>query len=424
MADFHIECFQNEFLPRDAEVMHAVVTVCVSGTSAAAGEAASEERTELLIVDTSGSMNGKKLRSVKSATAAAIDCIPDDVRFGVITGNHQAALAVPVTVSTPPSRELAKQAVKQFEAGGGTAIGTWVRLAASVFGDAPGIRHAILLTDGKNESEDPWALDEALVDADGAFQCDCRGVGDSWDVGELRKVATALRGSYDIVAEPEGLEQDFSGLMRASLLRQVAELTLRVWTPQGAEVVALKQVEPPLDLTGSRDAAGSLVGDYTTGAWGDECRDFYVSVRVPAGQVDDKMLAARLTLVVGGEPVGQGLVTAEWTDDNAKSTRMNKRVAKALGEEELAEVLQQGVDAHRAGDVETATDRFGKAVCMAHASGNEEVMERVSKLVDIDDPVTGRVRPKAKVENVDVMTLETRSTRTSRNPRPRAPGEE
>ena len=110
-----------------------------------------------------------------------------------------------------------------------------------------------------------------------------------------------------------------------SLGRQVAELTLRVWTPQGAEIVALKQMEPPLDLVGSRAAEGPLVGDYTTGAWGDECRDFYLSVRVPGGAVDDKMLVARVTLLVGDEPVGQSLVTAVWTDDVAKSTRMNKR---------------------------------------------------------------------------------------------------
>jgi uncharacterized protein YegL len=423
VADFQIECFQNEFLPRGGQVMHAVLTVGVSGTAEASGPTVTEERTELLIVDTSGSMKGKKLRSVKAATAAAIECIPDGVSFGVIAGNHQARLAVPLAVSSPESRSSAKVAVQEFEAGGGTAIGSWIRLAANVLGNAPGLRHAILLTDGKNESEEPEVLEQALADAEGAVQCDCRGVGDGWDVGELRKIATALRGTYDIVADPEGLEQDFSVMLQASLLRQVADITLRVWTPQNAEVVALKQMEPPLDLTGSRTDAGPLIGEYTTGSWGDEWRDFYFSVRVPAGEVGDKMLAARVTLVLGGEAVGQALVTTEWTEDAAKSTRMNRRVAEAIGEGELADAIQEGVDAHRAGDIEAATDRFGRAVRMASESGNEDALQRLSKLVDIDDPVTGRVRPKAKVEKVDVMTLETRSTRTSRNPRPSMPEE-
>ena len=423
MAEFQIESFQNEFLPQGVDVMHAVVTICVSGSGAGKDPTQVDERTELLIVDTSGSMNGKKLRAVKGATAAAIDCIPNGVRFGIITGNHEASLPVAPTIASAQSRGAAKDAVKRFEAGGGTAMGTWIRLAAGIFEGSSGIRHAILLTDGKNESEAPIDLEWALSDADGAFQCDCRGVGDNWDVGELRKVATALRGTYDIVAEPEGLERDFSQMLQESLLRQVSELTLRVWAPQGAEVIALKQMDPPLDLTGTRAPVGPLAGEYTTGAWGDECRDFYLSVRVPPGQLGDEMLAARVMLVVAGEQVGQALVRAVWTDDVAKSTRMNKRVAEAAGEGVLAEVIQEGVDAHHAGDVETATNRFGRAVRLASESGNEEALERLSKLVDIDDPVTGRVRPKAKVETVDVMTLETRSTRTSRTSRPREPEE-
>ena len=419
MAEFQIECFQNEFLPEGGEVMHAVLDVSASGTgsSGASGPVPAADRTELLIVDTSGSMNGRKLRSAKAATAAAVDCIPDGVGFGIITGSHRAEMAYPlwggVAVSSAQTRAEAKQAVKGFEARGGTAIGSWIELAEDVFGHTVGIRHAILLTDGRNESEEPEALDEALRRADGAFQCDCRGVGDDWEVAELRKVATALRGTYDIVAEPEGLSADFSGLMMQSLSRQVAELTLRVWTPQGAEIVALKQMEPPLDLVGSRAAAGPLVGDYTTGAWGDESREFYLSVRVPAGAVDDKMLVARVTLLVGDEPVGQCLVTAEWTDEVAKSIRTDRRVAEAIGEGELADTIQVGVDAYRAGDIETATDRFQKAVHIASESGNDDAIERLEKIVDIDK-VTGRVRPKAKVDKIDVMMVETRSSRTSR----------
>ena len=145
----------------------------------------------------------------------------------------------------------------------------------------PGIRHAILLTDGKNESEDPAVFEESLRGAEGVFQCDCRGVGADWDVKELQQVATTLLGDLDIVAQPSGLAEDFTNMMRQSLRKQVAEVALRVWTPQGAEVVALKQMEPPLDLSGGRVDAGPLAGDYATGSWGDEERDFYLSVATP-----------------------------------------------------------------------------------------------------------------------------------------------
>ncbi len=429
MTEFRIEAFHNSFLPRGARGVQAVITVTASGTGSTGASPASdpvpEERSELLIVDVSGSMSGKKLRAAKQATSAAIDCIPDGVRFGIITGNHKAEVAYPpsspLAVSSPATRNAAKEAVKKFEAGGGTAMGYWIHLATLVLGDATGIRHAILLTDGKNESEDPELFDENLRSAEGVFQCDCRGVGADWVVQELQQVSTMLLGDIDIVAEPEGLEEDFTTLMRQSLSRQVAEVALRVWTPQAAEVVALKQMDPPLDLSGGRVDVGPLTGDYATGSWGDEARDFYLSIGLPAGEVDDEMLAARVTLVVGGEPAGQSLVPVVWTDDAAKSTQMNKRVADARGERDLANVIQKAVDAHRAGDVSTATDRFGEAVRIANETGNDAVIERISKLVEIDDPVTGRVRPKAKIEDVDVLTFETRSTRTSRNS-PKQPG--
>ena len=296
--------------------MHAVLTVTVSGTGAEVGRRGSRredgapDRRHLGLherEEVAGGQGGHGRRHRLHSDGRPLRGHHREPP-GVAGGRTDRRLS-----GVAGSGEGGREAVRGRRRDGHGVVDT--AGGGDVLGDEPGIRHAILLTDGKNESEEPEDLEEALADADGAFQCDCRGVGDSWDVGELRKVATALRGSYDIVAEPEELERDFSELMQASLLRQVAEITLRVWTPQGAEVAALKQMEPPLDLTGSRAVIGPLVGDYTTGSWGDECRDYYLSVRVPAGEVDDKMLAARVTLVVGDEPAGQGLVTAEWTDD-------------------------------------------------------------------------------------------------------------
>jgi hypothetical protein len=413
MTSFSIECFQNQFLPEGGDEMHAVLTVTASGTGS--GPATAEERSELILVDCSGSMSGKKLRAVKAATAAAVDCMPDGVRFGVISGNHRAEMTYPLdgplAVASPETREAAKAAVKTLESAGGTAMGTWIRLAARTFGDETGIRHAILLTDGKNESEEEPDLDAALQLAEGKFQCDCRGVGDKWVVAELRKVADALVGTCDIVADPADLVNDFSDMMRDSLRKQVADVVLRVWTPQGGEVLALRQMEPPLDLGASRVEAGERMGDYGTGSWGDESRDFFLSVRVLPAEVDEEKLVARVTLVVGDEPGEQGKIFAVWTDDVARSTHINKRVAAAMDEEELAEELQGVVESFRIGDEDSATNRAGKAVRMAHEAGNQDVIDRLSKLVDIEDAATGRVRPKAKVDALNLMDLEAKSTR-------------
>jgi hypothetical protein len=420
MTTFAIECFQNEFLAQGADTMHAVLTVTASGTGAAdAAGVAAEDRTELLIVDTSGSMMGANLRAATRATSAAVDCLPDGVSFGIVSGNHEATLIYPSTgslaVSSATTRQEAKEATKTLEAKGGTAMGTWIRLATEVFRDRPGIRHAILLTDGKNESEELEAFEEALGEAMGVFECDCRGVGTNWIVSELRTVATTLLGTCDIVADPENLEKDFSSMMTQSLRKQVAAVALRIWTPKGAEILDLTQLqeqEAPLPLTGTRVQVDDLTSEYQTGSWEDETRDFYLGVRVPVGQVDEERLGARVTLIVNGETAGQALVRTVWTDDAVKSTRMNRRVARAMNEEELAVLIQDVVDSHRAGDLPVAIDRAEDAWRIADAEGNDGVKERIATMFD-EDPLTGRLRPKAKVDEAMLMDLEAKSTKTT-----------
>jgi hypothetical protein len=198
--------------------------------------------------------------------------------------------------------------------------------------------------------------------------------------------------------------------------KQVADVALRVWTPQRAAVRFVKQVAPAVDdLTGRRTPSGPQAGDYPTGAWGPgESRDYHVGIEVTPAGIGQEMLAARISLVAGGQVLGQGLVRAIWTDDEALSTRINPQVAHYTGQAELAEVIQDGLEARKQGDEETATAKLGRAVALAHESGNEDTARLLAKVVDVVDAETGTVRLKNKVEDVDEMALDTRSTKTVR----------
>jgi VWA domain-containing protein len=77
-------------------------------------------------------------------------------------------------------------------------------------------------------------------------------------------------------------------------------------------------------------------------------------------------------------------------------------------------VIQEGLDARRQGDDETATEKLGRAVALAHKSGNESTAKLLAKVVDVIDVETGTVRLKKQVEDADEMALETRSTKTVR----------
>jgi hypothetical protein len=419
--DFTAEVFQNEYLTESSTEVNAVVTVTAAG-AATPGRAA-----EVIVVDCSGSMSSPptKIKAAQQATAAAIDTLRDGVLFAVVAGSHVATMAYPrdsrLVPATAQTRAEAKTAVARLRPGGGTAIGQWLSLARALLSPhSDAIRHVILLTDGRDEHEQPDQLRAAVAECAGTFTCDCRGVGTDWAVNELRAIASALLGTVDIVADPHGLEADFRAMAEAAMGKAVADVALRVWTPRGATVRFVKQVVPAVaDLTAKRIPVSPQVGDYPTGAWGAESRDYHICVDVPAAAVGDEMLAARVTVTLPGadgtaQSLAQGLIRAVWTDDMELSTRINPAVAHYTGQAELAQVIQDGLEARKSGDLDAATAKLGRAVALAADSGNDAVADLLARVVDVVDPATGTVRLKARVDDADEMALDTRSTKTVR----------
>ncbi|WP_329498623.1 VWA domain-containing protein [Kitasatospora herbaricolor] len=436
---FDVDIFQNEYLADGAREVNAIVTVTATGggtsggrplpTDATAPGAPAQSSAVVILVDCSGSMEypATKMRGAREATAAAVDTVRDGVAFAVVAGTHEAKEVYPgdggLAIAGPATRAAAKESLRRLTSGGGTAMGTWLAKADRLFLSRRDIalRHAILLTDGKNEHESAADLDKAIAQVTGHFTADCRGVGTDWRVDELRKISSALLGSVDIVAEPSGLVDDFRSMMENAMGKQVADVALRVWTPANAVVKFVKQVAPSVeDLSGRRTEAGPRAGDYPTGSWGDESRDYHVCIEVPAAGVGNVMLAARISLVLpqsGGaapEVLSQGLVKAVWTDDLASSTRISPQVAHYTGQAELASSIQEGLEAHRAGDFTRATAKLGAAVRIAHATGNDGTFKLLQKVVDVVDPKEGTVRFRKDVSEADSKTLETRSTKTVR----------
>lgn len=423
---FTAETFQNEYLSEGAVEVNAVITVTstadVGGTgSAAAGTGA----TEIIVIDSSGSMSvGGRIAAAKQATRAAIGALRDGVHFAIIAGSHVGTQVYPragLAVADVRTKAEADQAVGRVTAEGGTSMSTWLDAAGELFATRPGdIKHAVLLTDGKNESETAEVLAASISRWTGVFQCDGRGIGTNWVVAELRSITSALLGTADIVAGPEDLAADFTAMVGTALGRTSADVRLRVWTPVGATLKFVKQVAPEVaDLTGKGVEVNARSRDFPTGAWGAESRDYHVCVDVQPGAVGDEMLAARVSVMVGDEAQGQSLVRAVWTEDAALSTRINKAVAHYTGQAELASAIAEGLEARKAGDVETATMRFGRAAQLASQGGNTETQALLEKVVDIEDPATGKVRLKRSVSDADEMTLDTRSTRTVRVGRPK-----
>lgn len=419
IGQFQAEIFQNEYLPAGAREVHAILSV--TATAGTAGLPMGE-KTFGIVCDVSGSMEGSKLDAAKAAMSRMVDMLPPDCSFFIIAGADGVQLVSPLQRAEPFARQQAKQAIAGMRAFGGTRISNWLQAVLDQLRGRPagGVRQVLLLTDGQNDAGDAAPLESVLRACEGIFQCDCRGVGTDWQVAQLRPIATRLLGTVDIVPSVWEMDADFRTLLERALARTVSDVVLRLWTPAGAVVRYCKQVSPQLlDLTARARILKPQLRDFPTGAWtAGESRDFHFCVEVNPGITGDEVLAGRVSLLVSTEGVetkaSEGRMLAVWTDDEAKSTRIDRVVAHYTGQAELADSIQRGLEARSQGDTAQATVLLGRAVKLAHDSGNEATAKLLRRVVDVDDASRGTVRLRTDASKADAMALDTRSTKTTR----------
>lgn len=438
--EFRGAVHQNLYLTEGGQEVHAVITVDADADAenGSAPDSSGPAAAEILILDCSGSMGHppEKIVKAKEAAAVAVDELREGVPFALIAGSSGARMLWPAEPKLVPadaqSRAEARTALRKLSSEGGTTIGAWLRLAGQLLSEhEEAIRHAVLLTDGRNEHESPEDLAAAAADCAGLFTCDCRGVGTDWSVPELRTIASALLGTVELVAEPAGLAEDFRAMMATSMRKAVGKVGLRLWTPVGAAVRFVKQAAPTLEeLTARRVDFDPQTGDYPTGSWGTESRDYHVCIEVEPGGVGEEKLACRATFVYPGvdgipQPLGQTFthtepdgstnvfssarVRAIWTDDLARSTTFNEKVAVVTGRAELAEAIQDCLEAHQRGDTDHALDCLERARELAEQYQDDHLLARLDQIYD---PDTGTIRLH-KMSAREGMELDIESTKTT-----------
>jgi hypothetical protein len=422
---FRIEAFQNRYVSPGQTRVDAILQVTAPADAAAAKGG---QLVVGFIVDKSGSMSVDRIEAVRGAVWRAISMLDPQAWFFVVAFDSSAQVVVRESQATPANKQAAMNALAALTAAGGTSMSTGLSAARQIFARAPdAIRQAVFLTDGKNESEQPSYVAEELKRCEGIFQCDCWGVGTDWRVGEVQEIARELLGKASLVPDAAGIDAAFSAAMAKASSKALKDVALRLWTPQGAEVVFVKQVNPTIeDMTNKANVVSAQVKEYRTGAWsGGESRDFHVAVNVRAGNVNEEMLAVRpsvayLTAGHSGSWVPQedksaeGRLFANWTAEDTLSSRIDDHVAHYTGQGELANAIKAGLEQREKGNDAAATQLLGKAVQIAHASNNLAMTQRLSRVVEVVDPTQGTVRLKKDVKKAATMDLELESRTTKR----------
>lgn len=167
-----------------------------------------------LVLDHSGSMQGKPLETVKKAALSLIESLGVNDRLSVIAFDHRAKVILP-SQSRQDDLTLIRSKIKQLQAGGGTAIDEGIKLGIQESStDSKGyVSHIFLLTDGENEHGDNRrCLKLAEVAAEYGITLNTLGFGDRWNQDILEKIADIAGGSLSYIERPEQALIEFTRL--------------------------------------------------------------------------------------------------------------------------------------------------------------------------------------------------------------------
>ncbi|MGW6357650.1 vWA domain-containing protein [Streptomyces sp. NPDC055092] len=429
--DFTVEVDAEQDLAAGATRADALVTV--RAATSGPGEAAARvpRSAEILVMDRSLSMAGfGKLNEAKRAACAAIDTLRDGTLLGIVAGDRTATVIYPphgdtLVVVDEAVREDAKSCVVAQLAQGGTAIGTWLTAARSLFERSAGrgdVCHAVLYTDGKNEHETSEQLDAALAACGDRFTCDVRGLGDGWKYAELLRITQALYGEADAVVDISDLTEDFVRLMRRAQEIVLPRSSLGLRMTELFRLESVRQTWPAeADLTAQAvDEGGGLV-HVPLGAWSPESKGYQVTLRFEAETlpVDELMKACGIT--VHGESQGQGERTPLTPEASlivrqrslpAGKLSVSVGMTRVESTRELGMAMRALADAHDQGDPARADTELRLALQLAEHLGDSRRLELLRSVAEPGpDPVVRRGVTPGQMQRIGVA-----STHTGRPP--------
>ncbi|MFB8787880.1 MAG: VWA domain-containing protein [Potamolinea sp.] len=214
-----------------------------------------------LVLDHSGSMNGRPLETVKKAAVNLIERLKSGDRISVVAFDHRAKILVKNQIVE--DIDNIKKQIQRLSADGGTAIDEGLKLGIEEVakGKQDTVSQVFLLTDGENEHGDnKRCLKLAELATSYKLTLNTFGFGANWNQDILEKIADAGGGTLSYIERPEQAVDEFSRLFVRVQSVQLTNAYLLMDLMQNVRLAELKpmaQVAPdtielPVQQEGSR----------------------------------------------------------------------------------------------------------------------------------------------------------------------------
>jgi len=191
----------------------------------------------VLVIDTSGSMAGRKIEDARRAALALLDEMRPDDMVGVVRFASTAETSVPLG-RVGDVRGEARRLIERLRAEGSTDIANALRNADRLLGWTRDRRigRIVLVTDGRDTSGAPAStgLELARVEASRGFTVSALGIGADFDDAYLSGISNAGRGNYEYLRDTSALARFLSKELSETARTRVKSLEARLDLPASA----------------------------------------------------------------------------------------------------------------------------------------------------------------------------------------------
>jgi Ca-activated chloride channel family protein len=340
----------------------------------------------VLLLDTSGSMEGKSIEALRLAAHDLVSRMSPHDHLGVVTFDSQARVVIPSAELTPDARIAALDKIDHLEARGTTDMSDGLALAlqqVSAGRAAGSIDRIVMLGDGVPNDPAPIA---SLVDQARAARISITtlGLGLDIDEGLLGQIALETGGVYRAVDKPEAVADVFDHEL--TRMQTVVGRNLYLQLQPGPGVT----IDDMPGLTPSGASRYAMLGDLASG----ETRDVIVPVHVTGHhdgatvELVDAVLTFDDAAGNSGSQKRDAFASAKASSDqDAVKNAVKAEIELARARAQAASAILQAIALARSGSLDPARKLLDGAEASARDAadkfGDPELRELVGEITEV-----------------------------------------
>jgi Ca-activated chloride channel homolog len=360
-----------------------------------------------LVLDTSGSMAGDKLRNLKVAVTWLIEHLSDQDNIAITLFDEEVHPLVPNT-KVEDRKALVAQ-VDAIREAGGTAMskGLEVGLDEAIKGQGTGIvSRIVLLTDGQTWGDADRCVELAGQAGTAGIPITALGVGaeEDWSIELLDAIAGESGGVVDYIEKPEEIAETFETTLRGMQATTARNLRL-TFTPTGgvsARTVyrvspIISRLWPSVDASGQGEGAlaptsqpqASGTASTLTVPLGDiqsaDGQTLLFEIVLPERRPGSYRLAHLLLEYEAGTPPAKGDTALDLVVNFATGAGKgpgNPRVMNSVEKATTFKLQTRALQASMVGDTDAATRNLRAAATRLLSMGETDLAEAAEKEAD------------------------------------------